>query len=86
MNKPSRTNARRIARAENMLKARGKEYDPHDRRANLVDALADLRHWASNAGLDFEAAMQTSLMHYRAESPSAMDSFINQHFADRDAG
>lgn len=37
-------------------------------QTDLVDLLGDLRHFAAEEGLDFEAAVQTSLMHFEEES------------------
>lgn len=50
------------ARAEAMLNV-------HDRDAvtAFTDALTDIRHLADEYGIDFEAALSSSVMHYEAE-------------------
>lgn len=63
------SNLDRITRTERMIMSRGPLfYDPHDQRANLVDVLTDLRHWAAKNKLDWQAAVDTSLMHFDSEA------------------
>jgi len=54
----------RAGRIEDIfLKSRG--YDDPD--SKLTDILADLMHWADVYGEDFEAHLNTAIMHYEAE-------------------
>lgn len=58
------TNADRALRCNNALTAYNDEYDPH---ANLIDLLADARHWCDRQGQNFAELDRTAYQHYLAE-------------------
>lgn len=43
------------------------DFSAQDAQDRLTDLLADLRHWASQNGLDFEQSLRSSQSHFECE-------------------
>lgn len=53
---------------ENALEYRDtSKIEAWDYETNMVDLLADLMHYASDSGLDFEGVMDSATLHYVSE-------------------
>lgn len=52
---------------EQILKAGGQNLATDD----LIDLLADLRHYCASAGIDFDAADEVAVTHFEAERGTA---------------
>ena len=61
---PIIANAERVARCEAVL---ARYNDEHDTAANLIDFLADARHWCDRHGQSFSNLDRVAHDHYLAE-------------------
>lgn len=59
------TNKDRARDCDRMFEARREP--PEDDQAGLIDALADLMHWAERQGVDFDDALSMATDHYSEE-------------------